>query len=81
MPIDSGYWGNGAALDSGYWESGEDTNVPTNADRIRSMTDEELVYFLHGIYCEGHANGISHIYDAMLPHYRDWLRQPYKEDT
>ena len=55
--------------------------TPSNGDRIRGMTDEELAYFLHGIYCEGHANGISHIYDAMLPHYKEWLKQPYKEDT
>ena len=46
MAIDSGYWGNGTALDSGYWESGEDTNAPTNADHIRSMTDEELAEFM-----------------------------------
>lgn len=43
MAIDSGYWGNGAALDSGYWESSEDEKVATNADHIRSMTDEELI--------------------------------------
>lgn len=39
----------------------------TNADHIRSMTDEELAEFLH---------------DATLPHayWMDWLKQPYKEE-
>ena len=40
----------------------------TNADHIRSMTDEELAEFLH---------------DAMLPHayWMDWLKQPHGGDT
>ena len=68
MAIDSGYWGNGAALDSGYWESGEDTNVPTNADHIRSMSDEELAESL----CSKRLTKEMWIY---------WLKQPWKEEA
>lgn len=54
----------------------------TNADHIRSMSDEELVYLLHDYYCEGHADGLHHIYDAMpISDVREWLNRPYKEDT
>lgn len=81
MALDSGYWGNGAALDGGYWESGEDTKVLTNADHIRSMTDEELAYLLHSEYFEGFNKGLDRDFSEMLPYYKDWLKQPYKEDT
>lgn len=48
-----------------------DTNVAqTNADHIRSMPDEELADLLHDYYCEGHADGLHHIYDAM-PTYKE----------
>jgi hypothetical protein len=92
MAIDSGYWGNGAALDSGYWESGEDTNVRTNADHIRSMTDEELAE-LFKAFCE--ASECITPSGAVCPFYStcpidqcvgnhlwlNWLKQPYKEAT
>ena len=61
--------------------TGKKFDQKTKADHIRSMTDEELAYFLHGIYCDGHANEISHIYDVMLPYYCDMLKQPYKEEA
>ena len=59
----------------------EDTNVLTNADHIRSMTDEELAYLLHGEYFEGFNKGLDRDFDEMFPYYKDWLKQPYKEDT
>ena len=61
-----------------------DTNVghKTNADHIRSMTDEGLAYLLHDYYCEGHADGLHHIYAAMpISDVREWLKQPYGGDT
>ena len=83
MAIDSGYWGNGAALDSGYWESGEDTNVLTNADHIRSMTDEELSVLLAKPWCENHRSKEECLrFDTDCQAcVADWLRQPYEEDT
>lgn len=80
MTIDSGYWGNGTALDSGYWESDEDTNVLTNADHIRSMTDEELAALLSEVEYRRSIGGGGAIWfddeGAMM-----WLKQPYKEGT
>ena len=69
-----------ADCSSADWTGG--TEIKTNADHIRSMTEEELVYLLHDYYCEGHADGLHHIYDAMpISDVREWLKQPYKEDT
>ena len=46
-----------------------DTNVgKTNADHIRSMTDEELADFLVDLADDG---------DLLI---RDWLKQPYREE-
>ena len=54
----------------------------TNADRARMMSDEELAYLLHDYYCEGHADGLFHIYDAVpIGNIREWLKQPYKEGS
>lgn len=93
MAIDSGYWGNGAALDSGYWEFAEDTNVLTNADHIRSMTDEELAEWLdEELGCCCYCSEEKRLENEPLlrgekcdeqckKHLLDWLKQPYKEDT
>ena len=53
---------------------------PTNADHIRSMTDEELGDFLDSIYCHGWNYGAAHRMDDD-PDYHDWLKQPYKEEV
>ena len=54
----------------------------TNADRVRMMSDEELAYLLHDYYCEGYADGLFHIYDAVpIGNIREWLKQPYKEGS
>ena len=57
---------------------------PTNADRIRAMTDEELALWICGIYDieEEHGkflNGI--IIPGYAPHaIEEWLQQPAEED-
>ena len=69
---------------------GEDASAPTNADHIRSMTDEELAKFLadevpHGdcygcqlecSVCEGDKFDTS----CRNAFYK-WLKQPYKEEV
>ena len=81
MAIDSGYWGNGAALDSGYWESGKDTNVPTNADHIRSMTDEELAEFLDDSNSQGCVCPTKDCEATCKQCIVNWLKQPYKGEN
>ena len=62
--------------------TGKKFDQKTNADHIRSMSDDELTYLLHDYYCEGHADGLYHIYDAMpISDVREWLKQPYGGDT
>ena len=68
-----------------------DTNVLTNADHIRSMTDEELAVFLEcfGVcrYCPEYEEasfveyGIPDCDGDCKQHILDWLKQPYKEET
>ena len=68
-----------------------DTNVLNNADRIRSMTDEELAVFLEcfGVcrYCPEYEEasfveyGIPDCDGDCEQHILDWLKQPYKEET
>ena len=44
-----------------------DERIPSNADRIRSMSDEELAEFLYGTkknYCDGHC---SNVWDVDCP--------------
>ena len=63
----------------------------TNADHIRSMTDEELAVFLEGFgvchYCHEYEEasfveyGIPDCDGDCERHILDWLKQPYKEDT
>ena len=58
--------------------------VPTNADRIRAMSDEELALWICGVYDieEEHGkfiNGI--IIPGYAPHdIEEWLQQPAEED-
>ena len=54
--------------------------VKTNADHIRSMTDEELADFLDSVYCHGWSKGANGFSDDD-PYYHDWLKQPYGGDT
>ena len=65
------------------WEA--KTKPKTNADNIRSMTDEELARVLSSWcratedcpHCPWHVNcpGSEHDFDWL-----DWLQQPYKEN-
>lgn len=60
--------------------------VPTNADRIRSMTDEELALWICGVYDIEEENG-KFINGIIIPGYaphdiEEWLQQPAgEEDT
>lgn len=47
-----------------------DIKLRTNADRIRSMTDEELANYLHRVHANGHSK------NTML----EWLRAVYVSD-
>lgn len=54
--------------------------VKTNADYIRSLTDEELADFIDSVYCHGWSKGANGFLDDD-PYYHDWLKQPYGGDT
>ena len=62
---------------------GHKTNMPqTNADRIRSMTDEELALWICGVYDIEEENG-KFINGIIIPGYaphdiEEWLQQPAK---
>lgn len=62
------------------WDA-KDTNVITNADHIRSMTDEELAEFLMGNICGKVSPKDFDCYGACVDCATIWLKQPYKEDT
>lgn len=54
----------------------------TNADRIRSMTDDELAWELMLWRCEAVArhHGISSVYPDTQKTILEWLQQPAEED-
>ena len=57
---------------------------PTNADRIRSMNDEELALWICGVYDSEEENG-KFINGIIIPGYvphdiEEWLQQPAEED-
>lgn len=72
-------------------EFGEDTNVLTNADRIRSMTDEELAEWMEHYnvdcrICSEYQRCKGEVVFHYAPcdmecsqHYLKWLKQPYEE--
>ena len=60
---------------------GKDTNAPTNADHIRSMTDEELAEFIKHIkvraaLCKAVKNNDA--FEALCS--AEWLQMPAEED-
>ena len=62
----------------------KDTNAPTNADRIRAMSDEELALWICGVYDIEEENG-KFINGIIIPGYaphdiEEWLQQPAEED-
>ena len=59
------------------------SQTPSNADRIRSMTDEELALWICGVYDSEEENG-KFINGIIIPGYaphdiEEWLRQPAEE--
>ena len=52
---------------------------PTNADRIRAMSDEELARFLASVEYRRAANGGGAKWCGMA-HALKWLQQPAEED-
>lgn len=57
----------------------------TNADRIRSMSDEELALWICGVYDSEEENG-KFINGIIIPGYaphdiEEWLQQPAEEDN
>ena len=60
-------------------QEGKDTNAPTNADRIRAMSDEELV---NVVPCPlGFSMFRCPIERQCGPCKREWLKQPVVEKT
>ena len=60
-----------------------DSQTPSNADRIRSMSDEELALWICGVYDIEEENG-KFINGIIIPGYsphdiEEWLQQPAKE--
>jgi hypothetical protein len=53
----------------------KDTNVLTNADHIRVMTDEELAKFI----CKHTDCGVCKFDSLWGCKLQEWLKQPYKE--
>lgn len=56
-------------------------DMPTNADRIRGMGDEELAEFLQKVKCRGAAAEACDAFWEDTSFEIDWLQQPYKEDS
>ena len=61
-----------------------DSQTPSNADRIRSMSDEELALWICGVYDIEEENG-KFINGIIIPGYaphdiEEWLQQPYEEE-
>lgn len=62
----------------------EEKRIKTNADRIRSMSDEELAQWLAKITDCGECNICGHVKcmtseEACACAWRDWLKQEAKE--
>lgn len=59
------------------------TQIPTEADRIRSMTDEELADFLNSVMIDATRHGSLgsplHVCGGEGVRTLDWLRQETKE--
>ena len=55
--------------------------TPSNADHIRSMTDEELAEFLMSDICGTVSPKDFDCYGACIDCATIWLKQPYKEEV
>lgn len=69
------------AIDALREQEGKDTYAPTNADRIRAMTDEELAEFIATTFENGRISVFA-IYPELTENHcgLDWLQQPAEED-
>ena len=57
-------------------------NYTTNADRIRSMTDDELNYLFHEIYDAGVDDAVAYEWGQRTNSFEwsmEWLQQPAEE--
>ena len=63
-------------------QEGKDTNAPTNADRIRSMSDEELAEFLWDFnLADVSTVKMGEFGPHMFRHrLKEWLQMPAEED-
>ena len=69
------------ALDSGYFEVSNPAK--TNADRIRSMNDEELNDLFNEIYNAGVEDAVSYEWGQRTNSFEwtmEWLQQPAEDD-
>ncbi len=61
--------------------TGKRFDAKTNADHIRSMTDEELTEFLCDATYKENEQGYPIMRTVHKVWWRDWLKQPYEEDN
>ena len=63
-------------------QEGKDTNVPTNADRIRAMSDKELAEFLWNFNLADVSTDKLGEFGPHMFRYRlkEWLQQPAEDD-
>ena len=62
-----------------YWQ-GVQKRIITNADRIRSMTDEELALGIHNIESQSIDIGRADVGEALsVNEWLDWLKQEVEE--
>lgn len=54
--------------------------VRTNADMVRSMSDEDLQFFLEDIYANGWSDAVADSSDNRV-NWEQWLKEPVKEDA
>lgn len=73
------YRGSACAALRGTYGLDNDPEIITNADRIRSMSDEELLDFLKKSVANAYMCKILRTEPMFLT--LDWLQQPAEEDT
>ena len=55
------------------WEAGANYEPPTNADRIRAMSDEDLAYWIMCPYDSPYCDGTEH---NCIECTKEWLNSP-----
>lgn len=64
-----------------YAETNSTTSKQTNADHVRSLSDEELADFLCDATYKENEHGYPIMRTVNKAWWRKWLKQPYKEDA